>query len=106
MAVEKLALYPADSLHISKTLNDTCGELFNVFFWFYSAKSLKQQSTDRNITLAEDVDHIVMAVEKLALYPADSLHISKTLNPFDIIITICLNCDNYQCTNPLNSILI
>ena len=39
-----------------------------------------------------------MAVEKLALYPADSLHISKTLNPFDIPNTICLNCDNYQCT--------
>ena len=36
--------------------------------------------------------------EELALYPADSLHISKTLNPFDINNTICLNCDNYQCT--------
>jgi hypothetical protein len=31
-----------------------------------------------------------MAVEELALYPADSLHISKTLNPFDISNTICL----------------
>jgi hypothetical protein len=31
-------------------------------------------------------------------HPADSLHISKTLNPFDIPNTICLNCDNYQCT--------
>jgi hypothetical protein len=37
--------------------------------------------------------------EELALYPADSLHISKTLNPFDINNTICLNCDNYQCTD-------
>jgi hypothetical protein len=36
--------------------------------------------------------------EELALYPADSLHISKTLNPFDMNNTICLNCDNYQCT--------
>ena len=36
--------------------------------------------------------------EELALFPADSLHISKTLNPFDINNTICLNCDNYQCT--------
>jgi hypothetical protein len=36
--------------------------------------------------------------KELALYPADSLHISKTLNPFDIPNTICLNCDNYQCT--------
>ena len=39
-----------------------------------------------------------MAVEELALYPADSLHISKTLNHVDISNTICLNCDNYQCT--------
>ena len=37
---------------------------------------------------------------------ADSLHISKTLNPFDIRITICLNCDNYQCTNPNNPVVI
>jgi hypothetical protein len=36
--------------------------------------------------------------KELALYPADSLHISKTLNPFDIPNTICLNCNNYQCT--------
>ena len=33
--------------------------------------------------------------KELALYPADSLHISKTLNPFDIPNTICLNCNNY-----------
>ena len=36
--------------------------------------------------------------KELSQYPADSLHISKTLNPFDINNTICLNCDNYQCT--------
>lgn len=36
--------------------------------------------------------------EELALYPTDSLHISKTLNLIDIHNTICLNCDNYQCT--------
>ena len=36
--------------------------------------------------------------KELALYRADSLHISKSFNPFDIPNTICLNCDNYQCT--------
>ena len=66
-----------------------------------------QQEAPQSISSSEVINVSCNGItEELALYPADSLHISKTLNPFDIIITICLNCDNYQCTNPNNPVVI
>jgi hypothetical protein len=74
---------------------DTHGELFNGVFWFWLAEDVEEAPNVKSLSSSEVINTNCNGSRKeLALYPADSLHISKTLNPFDIPNTIVFVCHN------------